>query len=288
MSPIGKVFIVLNLIGAGVFVGFTGSYLQKQDNYKQKYEQSETEKAKSNREKDALIDELGKERNKFENAKTSAETQLGEARNEIAKLQDENKRLIEDNRSQGVAIASIMNDMKAMRDEDKAQSDRADAMARENAKYLAEKNDAVNERGAAVIAKEELLRTKAALEATIAKLEEDKKGLTKDNSELTLLVNVAEQYGFVRGMAAPALAGQVTVVSDNLCTIQISENAGGVDIKDQIAKGNWSFAIYDDKAGYKGEAVAKEYNAEANAVFCTIRLVKGTIQPGDKAKTKLF
>lgn len=288
MSPIGKVFIVLNLIGAGVFVGFTGSYLQKQDNFKQKFEQSEADRIKSNREKDAQIVELGQERNKFENAKTSAETLLGEAKNDVLKLQDENKRLTEDIRSQGVALASIMNDMKAMRDEDKAQSDRADAMARENAKYLAEKNDAVNERVAAVIAKEELLRTKAALEATIAKLEDDKRSLSKDNSELNLLVKAAEQNGFLVAMAAPALAGQVTVVSNNLCTIQISENTGGVDIQDQISKGNWSFAIYDDKAGYKGEAVAKEYNAEANAVFCTIRLVKGTIQPGDKAKTKLF
>ncbi|MBL8739353.1 MAG: hypothetical protein JNL12_23195 [Planctomycetes bacterium] len=288
MSPIGNVFIVLNLIGAGFFVGFTGSYLQKQDNYKQKYEQSEAERTKSNREKDAQIVELGQERNKFENAKTSAETLLGEANNKVLKLQDENKRLIEDNRSQGVALASIMNDMKAMRDEDKAQSDRADAMARENAKYLADKNEAVNERVAAVIAKEELLRTKAALEATIAKLEDDKKSLTKDNSELNLLVKAAEQHGFLVSMAAPALAGQVTVVNNNLCTIQISENTGGVDIQDQISKGNWSFAIYDDKSGYKGEAVAKEYNADANAVFCTIRLVKGTIQPGDKAKTKLF
>ena len=37
MSPIGRVFIVLNLLLAGTFVGFAGTYLQRQDNWRDKF-----------------------------------------------------------------------------------------------------------------------------------------------------------------------------------------------------------------------------------------------------------
>ena len=45
MSPIGRVFIVLNLLLAGTFVGFSGTYLQKQHNYKDKAEKVEKQLA---------------------------------------------------------------------------------------------------------------------------------------------------------------------------------------------------------------------------------------------------
>jgi hypothetical protein len=43
MSPIGRVFIVLNLILAGTFVGFSGTHLQKQFNWKKQAEKVQAE-----------------------------------------------------------------------------------------------------------------------------------------------------------------------------------------------------------------------------------------------------
>ena len=134
---------------------------------------------------------------------------------------------------------------------------------------------------------EELDRVKAAQEATIAKLTMDNGSLSKERNELGLLVKVAESYGFLRSMAAPNLTGEITNVSNNrLCTVAIRGNEGNVDIADQIAKGKWSFAIYD-ATGYKGEAVARSYDASVNSVLCDIVLVKGEVKQGDQAKTKL-
>ena len=111
--------------------------------------------------------------------------------------------------------------------------------------------------------------------------------LSKERNELGLLVKVAESYGFLRSMAAPNLTGEITDVSNNrLCTVAIRGNEGNVDIADQIAKGKWSFAIYD-ASGYKGEAVARSYDASLNMVMCDIVLVKGEVKRGDSAKTKL-
>lgn len=287
MSPIGKVFIVLNLIGAGVFLGFSGSYLQKQHTWKQKAEAATASYEQKIKEKDAEIDKLSKERNDFDVLKTAAQTRADELSNQLRKSEDDKKRLIEDNRGLALSVASIQNDQKSIRDELKAVSERADAATQAAAKYLDEKNTAVNERVAAVVAKEELDRVKAAQEATIAKLTMDNGSLTKERNELGLLVKVAEAKGFLPGMAAPNLAGEITNVSNNrLCTVAIRSNEGNVDIADQIAKGSWSFAIYDAN-GYKGEAKARSYEASLNSVLCDIVLVKGEVKPGDQAKTKL-
>jgi hypothetical protein len=88
-------------------------------------------------------------------------------------------------------------------------------------------------------------------------------------------------------MAAPTLTGTVTTASGSLCTIKISDNPGGVDIANTIATNPFSFAVYDS-TGYKGEAVATRYVAEANAVLCNLKLTADgrSIKEGDSASTK--
>ena len=109
--------------------------------------------------------------------------------------------------------------------------------------------------------------------------------MKKEGSELKMLVKVAETNGFLRAMAAPNLSGLVTSAAGRLCTIQINENPGNVDIAGEIEKGKWGFAIYD-ASGYKGEAIATKFEASANAVLCNVYLVKGEIKQGDRAATK--
>lgn len=287
MSPIGKVFTVLNLIGAGVFLGFAGSYLQTQHNWKAKHTTLESTSKTTIEQKDAQITALTNERSSFESASNTAQTQLNAARTEIARLTDDNKRLTEDNRGKDVVIAGMRNDLTALAGEVKAVNERGDAHARDVAKFLAEKNDAVNERVAAVIKKEELERTKAALEATIAKLTTENADLQKQGSELGLLVKVAEEAGFLRSMAAPPLSGEVVNVANNLVTIAIRSNESNIDIGDYIQKGKWTFGIFHDGT-YKGEAVAQQYDASTNAVLCRLELVKGQVKVGDRAQTKFY
>src|SRR5215510_11394144 len=93
MSPVGRVFIVLNLVLAGGFAYVSGTYLQKQDNYKQKFERSEKAKADLEKAKDAQIAQLEQERNAFEVAKTANETSLLATKNQLAQTADENKAL---------------------------------------------------------------------------------------------------------------------------------------------------------------------------------------------------
>ena len=147
------------------------------------------------------------------------------------------------------------------------------------------KDDAVRAKDTAEAENRTLKTTIASLQETITGKDLEIAGLNKDVSEKNLLVSVAKQKGFLEGMAAPSLAGMVTNASGRLCTIQVTDNPGDVDISDMIAKMPFSFAIYD-ASGYKGEATATHYEPTAKAVLCNLTLVKGNIKEGDRAATK--
>ncbi|MEO6593719.1 MAG: hypothetical protein ABIP94_03080, partial [Planctomycetota bacterium] len=93
MSPIGRVFIVLNLALAGGFAIFAGTHLQRQHNYKEQLKATETKHETSMTAWNAERTLLTGERNTFEQAKTSRETELGLTKVRLEQTEDENKRL---------------------------------------------------------------------------------------------------------------------------------------------------------------------------------------------------
>lgn len=285
MSPIGRVFIVLNLVFAGGFVAFAGTHLQKQHNYKSKFEAAEKAAAEMAKLKDEQISKLETERNQFENAKTANETQLGEAKNRNAQLTDENKQLAQQ-------LASMEGDMKQLVSAaQSANTEMKSAFAQAKAAYdmaIADqkvKDEAVNAKNAALAENRTLNTTITELKSTIEARDASIAALSSEKSSLQLLVKVAEANGFTRAMAAPNLAGTVITATGNLCTIQINDNPGNINIKEQIELGKWGFAIYD-ASGYKAEAIATKFEESSNAVLCKVIPVKGEVKEGDKAATK--
>lgn len=285
MSPIGRVFIVVNLLLAGGFAMFAGTHLQKQHNYKHLLEQEQDARKKESETYAAERIRLEQERNTFENAKTANETELGATRVALQQANDEVKR-------QQAQIASLDADVKKLSSlaevnntEMKAafaQAKSAYEMAVADQKV---KDDAVRAKDAAEAENRTLKTTIASLEDTVKNKDLAIGDLTKEKSRLDLLVSVAQQKGFVPSMAAPTLAGMVTNASARLCTIQVTDNPGKIDIAEEIARNPFRFAVYD-ASGYKGEAVATKYEPSANAVLCNLMLVKGEIKEGDKASTK--
>jgi hypothetical protein len=289
MSPIGRVFIVLNLVLAAGFAWVSGTYLQKQDNYKQQLARAQTASAEEIKTLKVQIGRLEQERNTFENAKTTNETQLLATRNELAQTNDENKRLhtqvaeLDGSFKKLLSIAEAGNtEMKAAFEQAKA----AYAMATADQKA---RDDAVRAKDAAEAENRTLKTTIASLEESVKTKDADLAKRDKELSEANLLVSVAQTKGFLPAMAAPTLAGMVTSANGRLCTIQITDNPGNVDIAEQIAKRPFGFAIWDASTGYKGEAIATKYEPSANAVLCNISVLAKdavVIKEGDKASTR--
>ena len=287
MSPVGRVFIVLNLVLAGGFAYVSGTYLQKQDNYKQKFERSEKAKADLEKAKDLQIAQLEQERNAFETAKTANETSLLATKNQLAQTNDENKALHNQISSLEANFSKLVSIAEAGNTESKAAFERATQAYNQAIADQKTKDDAVNAKNAAEAENRTLKTEIANYVETVKNKDLNIAGLEKDKSELNLLVSVAVANGFSPAMAAPNLTGLVTAANGRLCTIQITDNPGKVDIADQISKRPFNFAIHD-ASGYKGEAVATKYEASANAVLCNLFLVKDgmSIKEGDRAATK--
>jgi hypothetical protein len=285
MSPIGRVFIVLNLVLAGGFVYVSGTYLQRQHNFKEQL----TAKTKAMDEAkvafESQIAKLTEERNTFENAKISNETRVGELLRTNGDLAAENKQLSAQLSNIEGQVGSLLAEAKAANQESKTAFSTAKAAYDAAMTAQNERNEAVNAKDAALAENRDLKSKIAGLEETVGARDKSIAGLQSDKSQLQLLVKVAESYGFIRSMAAPNLAGTVTHADGRLCTVSITDNPGNINIKEAIELGKWGFAIYD-ASGYKGEAIAERFEEGANAVLCRVFPVKGEVREGDKAATK--
>lgn len=285
MSPIGRVFIVLNLVLAGAFVGFAGTHLQKQHNYKAQFEQEKEARAVDVKRLTEEAARLEKDRSTFEIAKTQRETEIAGLKNALDSTNDKNTRLEQQ-------LSSLEGDLKQVNAQlVQANQQSSSAFTQSKEAYAMAIADQKT-KDEAVRAKDDAEAENRSLKNTIASLNDTVKGkdvaiadLTKDLNENKLLVSVASTNGFIPALAAPPLTGTVSHASGRLCTISITDNPSNVDIADQINKRQFSFAIYD-ASGYKGEAVATSYHPAENAVTCNLMLIKGDIKEGDKASTK--
>lgn len=287
MSPIGRVFIVLNLILAGGFVFTAGQLLQNQHNYK---EQLTAEKQARSEEVGKLNNEitgLKEERNKFEVASSSNQTRAEQLQVMLDRANDDNKRLEQLTGEQQEDLKSLRSLAEAANTQSKTAYDDARKAYQASIDAQTKRDEAINAKNAAEGENRNLKNEIAGLNETIGKKDLEIAALDRDNQEQKLLVAAAQANGFINAMAAPDLAGTVTNASGRLCTISIGENPGNVDIQSVINRMPFRFAIYDDN-GFKAEAVATKYEASANAVLCNLMFTKGeaTIRTGDKASTK--
>lgn len=281
MSPIGKVFIVLNLVLAATFVGFAGTYLQRATDWKKKHtdvaKMLDDEKARAQSELAAISEQLqskDRELNKHVLLVQNADT-------ENSKLTDENKRL-------ATQLAGLEGNLAKLQAAHTTISAAIDRSTQDSQQAVKLSMTAKEERDSALTAKQAAEKQLADANFKITDLEKqvsakigELASVTQSLKEQEMVAAIYEQrYGPI-GLAQPDLSGRVEQVSSNdLLTIAV-ENASGVELK-----AGYQFAIYDG-SGYKGEAVVT--SAQNNMVFCKIRALKdnATINVGDRAKTNL-
>lgn len=280
MSPIGRVFIVLNLLLAGAFVGFAGTYLQQANKWKQAHDGRVTELTKEKADRAADRSRADEQINKQQAEKTVLDTNLANARNDVARLKDENKNLNGTLTQLEASFKSLDSSAAAGRAETKAAFEQSKAAFEASIAAATAKDAAMREKDEATGKLRDANFKIAGLEENVKERDLKIAALNKDNSEKELLIAVARQKGFLEGMAVPPLAGTVSHVSGRLVTISITENSTKAEVKP-----GYSFAIYE--AGtYKGEARVTQ--ATEGMAFCTVDRAKDgtTIKVGDRATTQ--
>ncbi|MCY2956131.1 MAG: hypothetical protein WCR59_07720 [Planctomycetota bacterium] len=281
MSPIGRVFIVLNVILAGCFVGFSGTFLQRQHTYKTMLE---TEQKAHSESKSSAITEKAKlegELAALNIQKTTLETDLGNTKVESAGKGDEIKLLNARASSSEADLKKLASVAEATKTTMEGAFDQSKKAYEQSTSDQKTRDDAVNAKNTAEAENRSLKADIVALNEKGTNRDLQIAALSKDQSELKLLVDVAKAKGFLESMAVPQLMGTISIVSGRLVTVAITDNPTNAEVKPGIR-----FAIYD-KDGYKGEAKVTSVDAERKAAFCTVEIAKGTVKVGDSASTHL-
>src|ERR1041384_759192 len=107
MSPIGRVFIVLNLLLAGTFVGFAGTYLQQANHWKELHGKKSEELAKGQSDFSAF-------------RKNSLDNNLANSKVTTQHLEEDNTRLQKQLAKIEADVTSLTASANAQREENKA------------------------------------------------------------------------------------------------------------------------------------------------------------------------
>lgn len=281
MSPIGRIFIVLNLALAGGFVYFSGVYLQRATDWKAKHETlketTDSQVVQLQGQVASSQDDLrDKERQltASETQNNSLETQVKEKNAEIEQLSRQLSTIQAEIQTQAANYSTISSSI-----------DTATSEYQEAAKLAIQAGQARDEAvRSAEVARADLRDANDRIASQEAMIVEHKGQIAQLGQTLkeknVLLDLVRERYPGFLGTAQPDLKGTIERVDADgkLVTILITQ-----DESDAGVKPGYSFAIYDG-ALYKGEALVQD--VDGKFAFCRVTRSTGSpIRKGDEAAT---
>ncbi|MEW6072716.1 MAG: hypothetical protein AB1726_09020 [Planctomycetota bacterium] len=285
MSPIGRIFIVLNLVLAAAFLGWAANALATTDNYRSQLDAKTAEFAELKRTKEDEISKLTTEMRAFENDGRTfreqrdglqqqanlLETQLGEA-----------KRDNEQMRADLTAIRSTLNDYNTTIQALNAQKDEAVAARRE---AEGQRDEAVAQAQEAQQLQRDAQDAQRTAEQQIADLEGERTDLRDQVSRLdTHLAMVLEKTGLTMQevLTPPKIDAQVLSVRLDVAPGLVMLNVGA---KQDVKRG-YTFEIW--RGGiYKGQVRVEDVQEDVCAAL-VLNAVSGTeITQGDRASTVL-
>lgn len=284
MSPIGRLFIILNLILAAAFIAFAGFYLKNQTSYKTKLQESVAAAEAAKKSFEEQIVALGGQVQNYTLDLSSKTQQLANSQTVIKSLTEADT----DNKQQLQRLSTSLEAIRAASEtvsgklED--QSTRIETLTKEWVAANEAKMQAVG-------ARDDLQNQLNAVEASLSKEKQRVESLVADLNELSgvkadlemqiaviqkAIPNVAE---IIKGVQ-PQVDGTIMAVNPSLksVTISLGENSG-------VTPG-MSFSIHDGTT-YKGEVRVVEVSDNLAFARVETAVPAMAISKGDKATTRL-
>lgn len=285
MSTIGKVFALLNLALAALFVGWAASASGSNQDFKQKLADATAAHATENAANKAQIATLSAGNNQLQTEKSKLVSERDEAKNEADRLkkdldaqQSENAQLRGSVQKIEATLAGIDEARKRLQEEkDKAVVAQRDA---EDARTKAQADQAAAEAKAS-----ELETALRAAQDMVASLEKSKKTLDDElkavNVQMATLVDNTNAK--ISDFApVPKIDGAVIGVSMSVAPGLVAINKGS---NDGVKRG-FTFDLFDGKT-YKGQARVEFVHADKCSAIITRPVPGISIQQGDGASTRL-
>lgn len=282
MSPIGRVFIVLNLVLAGVFVGFAGTYLQQASDWKLKYNEKVTESDARIAELEQLVTQANTTTESTKSKLANSESRLSNSEAEVANLRNENARLLQQYEALLADVKTIKADYSTVASSVESAFKLANESHSNSLKAQGERDVAVRDKETAVSdlndANAKIARLESSVEARDARIAELGDEIKEQG---ILLAMVRTRFPGILAGLQPDLKGVVNRVDldGRLVTLALTDNPANVEVQPGV-----SFAIYAGDT-YKGEAMAE--SVVGNSVMCRVAsMTNGSkINVGDQAAT---
>ncbi|MCA8941040.1 MAG: hypothetical protein KDB80_00655 [Planctomycetes bacterium] len=283
MSTIGRIFIILNLVLAGVFVGFASTYLQSAADWKKKHNEVVASAADT---KKVLEEQL-----QAEAAKSARlDSQLASSQAKLKSLESTNSTLVDENRQLDARLSTLDGAMQTMKSDLGTISSSLEKAQSEYTNSVKLALEATSQRDEAQRVRDTAVADLSDANNVIKSLREDlemrdanlAKASSTNKEQAMLLAAIQAKFPDINlsVLAQPALKGTVRRADGDLLTIVVTDNPASADIRPGIR-----FAVAGDK-GYKGEALVTE--VEGNNAFCRMVLRNGDseIAVGDAAMTQ--
>ncbi|NQU48032.1 MAG: hypothetical protein HQ519_05250 [Planctomycetes bacterium] len=284
MSPIGKVFIVLNLVLSAIFVGAAATLIQTGSEYRVTAESLQTQLDDANKVSETTIGELRTANTALAGEKDRVAADKAQLVSEKSALEDELKTEREQNADLRERLTSIDGKLGDLGSTNRQQESRIAELNLQATNLRSERDGALDERDGAVAEREGAVRIADAVtrerdELQIAlgrsrELAESKDAKLQEVAKLYKidLNNLNDQ---------PDLSGRVTNVDSTHGTTVVVVNLG----KNDGVKPGHTFDVYNGKV-YKGKIHVETVNTHQCAA--TISMAgKGDITAGDAVVTRL-
>ena len=282
MSPIGKIFVVLNFVFSLVVLGVVGAILAKSDEFKKKYTDeaaahSATKKSSQEEldKRDAEIKMVKEDNVKLNTEKGNLTVSLNTASNDLKSAKVDNEQLratVEKMQADYGSFTSTLAELK----NNNAQ------LVSKNEELINKSNSASDAQRAAQVDKARADAQVKTLMDTVAQLKAQIEELEGAKSDLSAQLEAAVQAGFdvAKVAAAPQIDGVVQSVNSELGLVVLSVGA------DDGVKRGTKFEVFANSQ-YKGQVVVDDVYPD-NSAARIVRQVSGSpIAANDKATTRL-
>ena len=284
MSPIGRIFLVLNLILSAAFLGWASNSLAQTENFKTKLAQKETELAEAKKASEEEIADLNTQlRSKTQEASDRSQ-ERDSARDESTRLtsslsgeKSEKEKLYGDVTKIQATLGDYQGTIDRLTSEkDQANQRREEAeQARDEA--IAAQTSAEQAQRDAEDARQEAERTIAALETELTTRKEE---LASLDTKLSMLV---EQTGISLDTLMPQEKVDGSVLAVDAKTGLVMLNVGA----EHGVKRGYAFDVWSGNQ-YKGQVVVQNVQAQMSSATIKTPVQGAQIRQGDLASTRMF
>jgi len=286
MSVVGKVFIVVNLLLAMLFVGWAATMLGLAHDWKGQYDTLKTETDKAQADLNKRIDDLTAQNSTLQKTKGETEDENRRLKDDKDALTQRNDKLAADNADLSKSVEGIRVQLDQFRENSKQMQDRIAQLEKDNDEKTQSFNQARDDQSAAEQNAARLEEQLATANETISGLKEQVTSMTAENERLTNIkvayettMGGADRIGI--GEAAPRIDARITSVNDQYGYVML--NVG----EDDKVKIGYKFDVYRGK-DYLGEVEVRNVSADTSYAKITMKADNATFRVGDEASTRLM